>query len=162
MPPSMSFLIMKLCSFPLRLHWHIFCCMFLCSKWHSLFFIIQNYQEQSTMFSVKLVKIRANKINAGYVQRQRVMVDLSGSVRPRYIPSLWCALCRSDQICAFRGLCQIRPHVFQTRPERYLNQPVCNFVMISRIVRVVTSRISAVIVVSLNNCAWVRDGSQEV
>ena len=51
---------------------------------------------------------------------------------------------------------------FQTRPERYLNQPVCNFVMISRIVRVVTSRISAVIVVSLNNCAWVRDGSPKV
>ena len=37
------------------------------------------------MFSKKLVKIRANKIIAGYVQRQRVMVDLSGYVRPRYI-----------------------------------------------------------------------------
>ena len=35
------------------------------------------------MFSKKLLKIRANKIIAGYVQRQRVMVDLSGYVPPR-------------------------------------------------------------------------------
>ena len=46
-------------------------------------------------FQKKLVKIRANKIIAGYVQRQRVMVDLSGYVRPRYIV---CGVHYVDQI----------------------------------------------------------------
>ena len=52
-------------------------------RYFSLFKTIRS--SLHTMFSKKLVKIRANKIIAGYVQRQRVMVDLSGYVPPRYI-----------------------------------------------------------------------------